>query len=101
MPRPGGSRARRAPARGDVYVTELQPEVVEINSGVPCAVPPRYTIDTDHTPGCAAGYLANQVSPRVFLTTHMNFDPFLNEETVAEVRQHWKGPSHPMASWST
>ena len=31
----------------------------------------------------------------------MNFDPFLNEETVAEVRQHWKGPSHPVASWST
>ena len=24
----------------------------------------------------------------------MNFDPFLNEETVAEVREHWKGPYH-------
>ena len=24
----------------------------------------------------------------------MNFDPVLNEETVAEVRQHWKGPYH-------
>ena len=24
----------------------------------------------------------------------MNFDPFLNEETVAEVREHWKGPFH-------
>lgn len=24
----------------------------------------------------------------------MNFDPFLNEETVAEVRHHWNGPYH-------
>ncbi len=80
----------------DVYVTELQPEVVEINSGVQ-GVPPflgRYTIDTHHTPAYAAGYVANQVQPRIFMTTHMNFDPFLNEETVAEVREHWKGPFH-------
>ena len=80
----------------DLYVTELQPEVVEINSGVQ-GVPPflaRYTIDTHHTPGYAAGYLANQIKPRMFMTTHMNFDPFLNEETVAEVREHWKGPYH-------
>ncbi len=80
----------------DLYVTELQPEVVEINSGVQ-GVPPflaRYTIDTHHTPGYASGYLANQIKPRMFMTTHMNFDPFLNEETVAEVREHWKGPYH-------
>ncbi|MEH6550539.1 MAG: guanitoxin biosynthesis MBL fold metallo-hydrolase GntH [Pseudomonadales bacterium] len=80
----------------DVYVTELQQEVVEINSGVQ-GVPPflaRYTIDTHHTPGYAAGYVANQVKPRMFMTTHMTFDPWLNEETVAEVREHWKGPYH-------
>ena len=80
----------------DLYVTELQPEVVEINAGVQ-GVPPflaRYTIDTHHTPGYAAGYLANEIQPRMFMTTHMNFDPFLNEETVAEVREHWKGPYH-------
>ena len=80
----------------DVYVTELQTEIVEINSGVQ-GVPPflaRYTIDTHHTPGYASGYLANQVQPRLFMTTHMDFDPFLNEETVAEVREHWKGPYH-------
>jgi hypothetical protein len=28
------------------------------------------------------------------MTTHMTFDPYLNEETVAEVREHWKGPYH-------
>ncbi|MFC1236345.1 guanitoxin biosynthesis MBL fold metallo-hydrolase GntH [Vibrio sp. F74] len=80
----------------DVYVTELQQEVVEINSGVQ-GVPPflaRYTIDTHHTPGYAAGYVANQVQPRMFMNTHMTFDPWLNEETVAEVREHWKGPYH-------
>jgi hypothetical protein len=80
----------------DVYVTEAQTELVEISAGV-AGVPPflaRYTIDTHHTPGYAAGYLANQVQPRLFLTTHVPFDPYLNEETVAEVREHWKGPYH-------
>ena len=80
----------------DVYVTELQQEVVEINSGIQ-GVPPflaRYTIDTHHTPGYASGYLANQVQPRLFMTTHMSYDPYVAEETVAEVREHWKGPYH-------
>ena len=80
----------------DVYVTELQQEVVEINSGVQ-GVPPflaRYTIDTHHTPGYASGYLANKVQPRLFMTTHMSYDPYVAEETVAEVREHWKGPFH-------
>jgi ribonuclease Z len=80
----------------DVYVTELQQEVVEINSGIQ-GVPPflaRYTIDTHHTPAYASGYLANQVQPRLFMTTHMSYDPYVAEETVAEVREHWKGPFH-------
>ncbi len=80
----------------DLYITELQPELLEINSGVQ-GVPPflgRYTVDSHHTPGYAAGYLANKIKPRMFMTTHMNFDPFLNEEVVAEVRHHWKGPYH-------
>ena len=80
----------------DLYITEMQPEVVEINSGVQ-GVPPflaRYTIDTHHTPAYAAGYLANKIKPRLFMTTHQDFDPFLNEEAVAEIRYHWKGPYH-------
>ena len=47
----------------DVYVTEMQASLVAISSGVQ-GVPPflgRYTIDTHHTPGYAAGYMANQV----------------------------------------
>jgi ribonuclease Z len=80
----------------DLYVTELQTELLEISSGVQ-GVPPflgRYTVDTHHTPAYAAGYLASKIKPRMFMTTHMTFDPYLNEETVAEVRQHWKGPYH-------
>ena len=60
-------------------------------------VPPflgRYTIDTHHTPAYAAGYVANMVQPRLFMTTHMAFDPYQNEETVAQVREHWNGPYH-------
>ncbi|MEX0283265.1 MAG: guanitoxin biosynthesis MBL fold metallo-hydrolase GntH [Paracoccaceae bacterium] len=80
----------------DVYVTETQTELVEISAGVQ-GVPPflaRYTIDTHHTPGYAAGYVANLIQPRMFMTTHMPFDPYLNEETVAEIREHYKGPYH-------
>lgn len=83
-------------AGADLYITEIQPELVAISSGVQ-GVPPflgRYTIDTHHTPGYAAGYLASKVKPRLFMTTHMPFDPYVNEETVAEVREHWKGPFH-------
>ena len=61
-------------------------------------VPPflaRYTIDTHHTPGYAVGYLASKIKPRMLMTTHMTFDPWLNEgRTVAEVRHHWDGPYH-------
>lgn len=91
------SRLDEQYAKGaDVYITEVQPELVAISSGVQ-GVPPflgRYTIDTHHTPGYAAGYLASKVQPRLFMTTHMPFDPYINEETVAEIRHHWDGPFH-------
>lgn len=80
----------------DLYVTELQQELVEISSGIQ-GVPPflaRYTIDTHHTPAYAAGYVANKIKPRMFMTTHMSYDPYLIEETTAQVREHWKGPYH-------
>ena len=105
MERPeGGVDRRRAPvqldaqfaAGADVYITETQPELCAISSGVQ-GVPPflgRYTLDTHHTPGYAAGYVASRANPRLFMTTHMPFDPYINAETVAEVRKHWKGPFH-------
>ncbi len=80
----------------DVMISETQPEVIAISSGVQ-GVPPfvgRYTMDTHHTPSYAAGWIFNQVQPRIAMTTHMPFDPYINAETVAEVREHWKGPFH-------
>ena len=80
----------------DLLITELQTEVVEVSSIVQ-GVPPflgRYTIDTHHDPGYAAGYLYNNVKPRLAMSTHMPNDFYLNAETVAEVRYHWKGPYH-------
>jgi ribonuclease BN (tRNA processing enzyme) len=80
----------------DLYVTETQAEVIAISSGVQ-GVPPflgRYTVDSHHTPAYAAGYVANEIQPRLFMTTHMAYDPYQNEETVAEIRHHWKGPYH-------
>jgi ribonuclease BN (tRNA processing enzyme) len=80
----------------DVMISETQPEVVAISSRVQ-GVPPfvgRYTIDTHHSPSYAVGYIFNQIQPRMAMTTHMPFDPYINAETVAEVREHWKGPFH-------
>ena len=80
----------------DVYVTEMQPELMSISSGVQ-GVPPflgRYTIDTHHTVGYAAGYVANEIQPRLLMTTHQAFDPYQNEEATAQIREHWKGPYH-------
>ena len=80
----------------DLYITEVQPELVGLVARV-YGVPPflgRYTLDTSHTPGYAAGWLANEIKPRLFMTTHMPYDAYLNAETVAQVRHHWKGPFH-------
>ena len=80
----------------DVYVSEMLTELIEIASGVQ-GVPPflgRYTLDTHHTPAFAAGYVANQIQPRLFMVTHTPYDPYQTEESVAEVREHWKGPFH-------
>jgi ribonuclease BN (tRNA processing enzyme) len=80
----------------DVYVTESQTELLGIESyvqGVPAFLA-RYTVDTHHTPAYAAGWLASQIQPRILLTTHMEFEPYLNQETIAEIREHWQGPYH-------
>ncbi|MFP6655111.1 MAG: guanitoxin biosynthesis MBL fold metallo-hydrolase GntH, partial [Myxococcota bacterium] len=80
----------------DVYITEAMPELMSISSGV-VGVPPflgRYTIDTHHTVSFAAGYMASLIKPRLLMTTHMMFDAYQNEEAVAEIRHHWKGPFH-------
>ena len=69
---------------------------MSISSGV-AGVPPvigRLTIDAHHTPAYAAVYVASLIEPRLLMTTHMEFDPYQNDETVVEIREHWKGPFH-------
>jgi ribonuclease Z len=54
----------------------------------------RMTVDTAHNPGYAAGYLYNQVKPRLAMTTHMSYDSYSNPELLAQIRENWKGPFH-------
>jgi hypothetical protein len=71
-------------------------EVISISSGVQ-GVPPflgRYTVDSHHIPSYAAGYLYNKVKPRLAMATHVFNDEYTNHETLAEVREDWKGPFH-------
>lgn len=78
----------------DLLITEIQPETVAISSQVAGVMPltSRTTIDGWHNPAYAAGYLYNQVKPRLAMGTHVSFDEYVIPELIAEVRTHWKGP---------
>jgi ribonuclease Z len=80
----------------DLLITEVQVELMAISSGVNGVLPVmgRITVDTSHNPGYAAGYLFNQVKPRLAMTTHMSYDSYSNPELFAQIRQNWKGPFH-------
>lgn len=41
-----------------------------------------------------AGYLYDQVKPRMAMGTHASYDDYVIPEIIAEVREHWKGPFH-------
>src|SRR5208282_1733379 len=81
-------------ARGaDVFVTEVQADLgalQQLKMGIP-AVVVNYTIDRSHTVHYAAGYLMNQVKPRVAMLTHMEYDEDLIPELLAGIRVHYKG----------
>ena len=78
----------------DLLITEIQPEVVAVSAQVMGAMPfiARNTIDMAHNPAYAAGYLYNQVKPRMAMATHVSYDDYVIPELVAEVRTHWNGP---------
>jgi ribonuclease Z len=80
----------------DLLITEVQVELMAISSGVNGVLPVmgRITVDTSHNPGYAAGYLFNEVKPRLAMTTHMSFDSYSNPELLAQIRENWKGPFH-------
>ena len=78
----------------DLLITEIQPELIAISAVVSGAMPliARNTMDQAHNPAYAAGYLYNQVKPRMAMATHVAYDNYVIPEIVAEVRENWKGP---------
>jgi ribonuclease Z len=80
----------------DIVITEVQVELMAISAGINGVLPVmgRFTVDTSHNSGYAAGYLFNQLKPRLGMTTHMSYDAYSNPELLAQIREHWKGPFH-------
>jgi len=80
----------------DLVITEVQVELMAISAGVNGVSPMigRMTVDTSHNPGYAAGYLFNEIKPRLGMTTHMSYDSYSNPELLAQIREKWKGPFH-------
>ena len=77
----------------DVFVTELQPDLANLQSlkfGLPPVVATT-TIDMCHTPHYATGYLFQQVQPRIAMATHLGYDEEMVPEMVAGIRTHWEG----------
>jgi ribonuclease BN (tRNA processing enzyme) len=77
----------------DMLISEVQTATVSMSSqalGMPAALA-AYTIDTSHTPAYGLGYICKQAQPKVCVATHYGYDDIFNNETVAEVRHHYKG----------
>jgi len=75
----------------DVFVTEGQadlPQLLNYKYGTPKEVL-EFTLDTYHTPYYAAGYLMNEIQPRVGMICHYTEESA--GEAIAEVRAHWDG----------
>lgn len=77
----------------DMLISEVQTATVSLSSqalGMPPALA-AYTVDTSHTPAYGLGYICEKTQPKVCVATHYSFDDVFNNETVAEVRHHYKG----------
>ena len=77
----------------DVFVTESQTDIghlLALKLGSPVELI-NYVLDTHHTPHYAAGYLMQQIQPRIGMMTHVEYEPDLAGELVAGVRAHWDG----------
>lgn len=77
----------------DVFVTEVQADpgaLQQVKMGIP-AMFVNNVIDRPHTTHYAAGYLMNQVKPRVAMVTHMEYDEDLIPEFLAGIRVYYKG----------
>jgi ribonuclease BN (tRNA processing enzyme) len=77
----------------DMLISEVQNAAVSLSSralGMPAALA-AYTIDTSHTPAYGLGYICEKAQPKVCVATHYSYDDVFNNETVAQVRHHFKG----------
>jgi ribonuclease Z len=77
----------------DMLISEVQTATVSLSSaalGMPPALA-AYTIETSHTPAYGLGYICEKTQPKVCVATHYSYEPVFNNETVAEVRHHYKG----------
>ena len=77
----------------DMLISEVQTATISMSSaalGMPPAMA-AYTVDTSHTPAYGLGYICQQAQPKVCVATHYSYEEIFNNETVAEVRHHWKG----------
>ena len=77
----------------DVFVTELQPDTMNIQSlkfGIPTLVGTT-TVDVAHTVHYATDYMFEQVQPRLAMATHLSYDEEFVPEMVAGIRTHWNG----------
>ena len=77
----------------DVFITEMQPDVPRIYSaktGIPAET---FALATDNgaTSHFGAGYLFQQVQPRLAMATHFSVEHDLLNEAIAGVRTHYKG----------
>ena len=91
--RPDEKTAKYA-AGVDVFVSEGQldtPALQALKFGMPAEVV-EYTIDSWHTMYYAAGYLFQQVNPRIACICHYEAGGGATEaESIAEIRSHWDG----------
>ncbi len=78
----------------DVFITEGQidtPGLMSLKFGVPEDLT-KYTIDSWHTMYYAAGWLMNEVQPRLGMIVHYEeAGAALEAESIAEVRSNYKG----------
>jgi ribonuclease Z len=91
--RPDEKTAKYA-AGADVFVSEGQldtPSLQALKFGMPEEIV-EYTIDSWHTMYYAAGYLFEQVQPRIGVINHYEAGGGATDaEAIAEIRSHWKG----------
>jgi ribonuclease BN (tRNA processing enzyme) len=77
----------------DMLISEAQSATVSLSAQV-LGMPPAmaaYTVDNAHTPAYGLGYICKKTQPKVCVATHYSYDDIFNNETVAEVRHHYKG----------